>query len=314
MFKVESLDPDPGFGCIIHNITMADIQEEENLDQLRQLWIDRGLIYFADTDVTSELHVELSKVFGKLEHHFLTDKIVDGNPELVAFSSYPEKDGVHEVDGEMRSGFIPWHMDFWWMTQPNHGGILRVATLPNTGGDTGFMDLISLYDRLPEDLKARIEDLEIVSKLRPGEELFYHYPHYTIKTVQLGSSVEALQKRPDDFPSVAHRLVRVQEKTGRKYLNFSPLTAVSIIGMAEVDSDAMIDELADYATDDRFAYMHKWKMTDMVLWDNLRMMHLAAGVPLGEERVVQRTTILCEQEIGRRLEEGGWKWSDAKTG
>jgi taurine dioxygenase len=49
----------------------------------------------------------------------------------------------------------------------------------------------------------------------------------------------------------------------------------------------------------RFEYRHRWRVDDMVLWDNRRMMHMAAGWPYGQRRFAYRTTLKGGMAVGR---------------
>jgi taurine dioxygenase len=46
-------------------------------------------------------------------------------------------------------------------------------------------------------------------------------------------------------------------------------------------------------------YFHAWKPTDMVIWDNWRVLHEACGCHPDEDRVVHRTTIKGDYGLGR---------------
>ena len=91
MLAFEKLSPDLSYGAVIRGITLKDLESEDNRQQLRDLWYQHGLLIFRDLNISSELHVELSRVFGKLEGHFQKDRLVPGHPELVAFSADQEK-------------------------------------------------------------------------------------------------------------------------------------------------------------------------------------------------------------------------------
>jgi len=311
MLAFEKLSPDLPYGVIIRGITLQDLDTEDNRKQLRDLWYQHGLLVFKDLNVTSELHVELSRVFGRLEGHFQKDRLVPGHPELVAFSADEEKEQTIKVNGEVLVGYIPWHTDFRWMTHPNHGGILSVHKRPTAGGKTGFTDMIANYERLSEETKQRIEGLEYVCKMMPDERMTRLFTRDKLEIVNNGTSMELLQNRPaSDFPAVAHPVVRVQPETGRKMLYFHPHNAVTILGLDEDEAQALMAELTNVATDPEFAYFHEWMGDDLVLWDNLRMLHTASGVAPGVEREVRRTTIAAPEPTGRQLEEGGWKWEE----
>ena len=64
------------------------------------------------------------------------------------------------VDGELRGGYQPWHVDWIYMDEIARGGMMAPVRLPGSGGDTGFIDQIEAYARLPDRLKAKAETLK----------------------------------------------------------------------------------------------------------------------------------------------------------
>ena len=117
-----------------------------------------------------------------------------------------------------------------------------------------------------------------------------------------------MRGRRGDFPPIVQPLVYLQPETGRKVLGFTPLPRQRVIGLEPADSDALLARLAEHTIDERFAYFHTWQADDLVLWDNLRILHQACGVPPGEEREVWRTTFAASYPLARKLEEGGFAW------
>src|SRR5437762_3119812 len=75
-----------------------------------------------------------------------------------------------------------------------------------------------------------------------------------------------------------------------------------ILGMDRPESDALLTELAEHLCDETYAYWHHWAKDDMVVWDNWRVIHGAAGVPLDCRRVAQRMTIVGDYKVGRYLD------------
>jgi taurine dioxygenase len=308
MLDVAPLSPDLPFGSIVRGLSLDQLGAEPVRAALRTLFYDRGLVIFREGDASVDFQLRLSEIFGPLVRHFQEDRIVGGHPELVAFAADATKDMTVAIDGRTVVGFIPWHGDSRWMAEPSHGGILRVHRLPAHGGETGFIDLISSYDRLPEDLKQAIEGREAIVEFDSDPEILFRYHPRPIRVISAGSAIEAMRDRGGDFPPIVQPLVHVQPETGRKVLGFTPLPRQTVIGLDPADSAALLARLAEHTTDERFAYFHQWQADDLVLWDNLRMLHQACGVPPGEEREVWRTTLAAPYPLARKLGDGGFAW------
>jgi taurine dioxygenase len=300
--KVENLD-DRSFGCIVTGLRETDLEDASLREQLRQLWIDRGVLIFRDGDSHPAFHIGLSRVFGELQVHSVREILVDGYEELIQLVSDPDTASIMEVDGEARAGFIPWHSDQVFTVEINHGGILKIVERPAADGETGFIDQIEAYRRLPIELQERCEQLEVVYQLRPGDITRFH-AYKSLRPIKAAAINGDLTRRAKngDFPPVAHPLVFVQPETGRKVLNFSPSFALGVLGLPVDEGHALLTELAKAITDEALVYDHSWRDGDLVLWDNWRMLHCARGVAPGAIRVGHRTSIAGDYALGRHLD------------
>jgi taurine dioxygenase len=104
-----------------------------------------------------------------------------------------------------------------------------------------------------------------------------------------------------DYPPVVRPIVWRHPVTGRTILNLSALNIQSIVGLDRQESDTVIQALLDHVTQPRFTYLHDWREDDVMLWDNYRMMHQATGHTVDEIRMVERSTIRSDVEVGRVL-------------
>ena len=50
----------------------------------------------------------------------------------------------------------PWHTDATWREKPPFGCVLRCVECPPVGGDTMWANMALAYEKLPEEIKARI--------------------------------------------------------------------------------------------------------------------------------------------------------------
>jgi alpha-ketoglutarate-dependent 2,4-dichlorophenoxyacetate dioxygenase len=92
------------------------------------------------------------------------------------------------------------------------------------------------------------------------------------------------------FKPVRQRLVRTHPVTGRKSLYLSS-HAGTILGMPMPYARILLRDLTEHATQPRFVYVHKWKVDDLVMWDNRQTMHRGRRYDETQPRDVRRTTV-----------------------
>ena len=72
--------------------------------------------------------------------------------------------------------------------------------------------------------------------------------------------------------------------------------------MNEDEGNALLQSLIEHATQRQFVYTHRWRLHDLVMWDNRCTMHRGKGYDdLRWPRDMQRATVsdvapTCEQE------------------
>ena len=296
-FKVTPIADHLPYGSVVSELDPKDLERPEVGRDLRNLWIRDGVLVFEGLD-DPDTHVRLSRCFGKLIPHPTKEARAVGHPELLDVRYRPEDGWLTEVDGEPRGTWLPWHSDLIYVSEINHGGILRPITLPSHGGETGFIDKIQNYDTLPEDLKKSIGGLHVLYgyDLDPADQKFGR--RHEVKVLRFEKAVLSILARRADFPTVRHPLVYTQRETGRKVLNLSPWFALGIEEMPGTEGDELLERVAQHCVDPARAYVHQWVPGQMVLWDNWRMLHCAHGAPAREERHMQRTTIEGDYGLG----------------
>jgi len=264
------------YGVEILGLRPEDMSDPAVQDGLRRHWVQDGVLVFRGLE-GAETHLALSRVFGSLLVHPLrTDPT---RREIFTVRHDPEDPYIVKVDGTPLAAWLPWHSDLIYVDQINHGGILRPLALPQHGGETGFIDKIATYAALPQRLKNQLEGLNVIYQFYrdPALQLFGRTHDIEV----LHETQQAIASKRKTLPRVIHPMVYAQAETGRKVLNVSPWFAVGIEGMSEAQGSDLLHE------------------GDMVLWDNWRMLHCAAGCPPQEQRWMERTTIAGDYGLGR---------------
>ena len=293
------------FGAEVIGVDLTQPLDIPTIDAIRAAWIEHGILLFRGEAQDDAAQMRLSAVFGEMEPAATADLNDPGNAFMMTLAYDPAAPDArpapfYNVGGIDLAGWLGWHWDQAFMPTIVRGAVLRMTQPAARMGETGFIDAVQAYDRLPDTLKARIAHLEVVYEFNPD---FCSGQLGFPKDIQrLAIATRAGGAKGYDFPPVVHPLVITQQETGRRVLKLSPMHARYVLGMDRAEGDALLEEVTAHLTDARFAYSHKWQRNDMVVWDNWRVIHSATGVPLDCARSARRTTISGDYKVGRYLD------------
>jgi taurine dioxygenase len=199
-------------------------------------------------------------------------------PEIGLITNLKDPQG-HALGG-LGDGELEWHSDQAYMLDPATGSGLYGVEIANEGGMTSWANLALAYEALPQRLQQAVE----------GRRAIFSYPKrlklYQVSDQQI--SEEARKRTPD----VVHALVHVNPVNGKKALYLDPTTTIGIVGMPQDEADALLDELAAFATRPEFVYDHHWQVGDVLLWSNGLTLHKREPFPSTERRLMKRATMV----------------------
>ncbi|MCT2400726.1 TauD/TfdA dioxygenase family protein [Novosphingobium mangrovi (ex Huang et al. 2023)] len=305
---VKDLDEKLSFGAAVEGLDFEALADENVRQQLRDLFVDRGMIVFRDVEPSARMQVALSKVFGPLKDHPTTttprdEETGDAAEGVIDMHYRPSDDvargeGLVEMNGEVIARYSPWHFDHCYNDELNYAGVLRAPINAPVGGRTGFMDGIELYRQFPGDLLEKIEGKNVIYTLDTRLSTMKYGVNFTPLTEH--STTPQLLKEAARFPRAMHPAIWTRE-TGEKVLHYGPWMAVGLEHHEDPEGDRMLDEVAreiNRRGEGTSAYWHQWKPTDMVIWDNHRMLHAVEGCDAKYERQTLRTTIKGDYGLG----------------
>lgn len=151
-----------------------------------------------------------------------------------------------------------WHSDASFRPVRGALSMLHAHSIPPTGGDTEFVDLRVAYDRLDDGMKAMLDGLEAEHSI------------FTSRAA-LGYTAFSEAERAA-FPSARHPIVNLHVGSGRKTL-FMGSHASHIANMPVPEGKLLLGELTERATERSLVYTHKWRVGDVVIWDNRCTLH-----------------------------------------
>ena len=305
---VRPLADDLPFGARIVGLTREMTADEGIRSEINATFERDGLIVFEEVEPSNEMQLALSNVFGPLKEHpvkSIARVDADGMPGVIKLHSPKDGGGLVEFGGNQFAHWLPWHFDHCYNDELNRAGILRAAKIAPEGGITGFLDGIALCKIFPPHLLEELRGAEIVYTLdsQYATQRFGNPADLKIlRPKPMGAEFEA---QAAAMPRAIHPAVWTRS-TGEPVLHVSPYMAKGIVGREDVEGDALLEEISQTINGlaPQCSYHHKWSETDMLIWDNWRMLHSVSGHNPAFERTMFRTTIKGDYGLGR-FENGG---------
>jgi alpha-ketoglutarate-dependent 2,4-dichlorophenoxyacetate dioxygenase len=230
-----------------------------------------------NASLRDEDHIRFSRAFGPLElplpgrgriaPELFDSGNLDANGEIIPFNPNAK---AQPADFEL------FHTDSAFNSLPTKWSFLLAHVVPPEGANTTFVDTRAVYDDLSQEMKNRIETLVV------DHDLFRALQR---RGVEFGN--DEMRKA---YPCTPHPLVRTSANGCKAlYLGWH---VVGIAGWSEEEALKLLDELYAFATQDKYVYSHKWRVGDMVVWDNRCTMHSATPFERYRyKRDMRRTTI-----------------------
>ena len=272
-FRIAPLSP--LMGAEIHGLDVAQPIGDALRDAILAALDRYKVIAFREQTLPAAAQAAFTRRFGDLEPHVNRD----------FRGAIPEVHPVNNLDENERPsrsirniGNYAWHTDKSNMARPSLATLLYAVQLPPEGGDTEFADMQAAYDALPDERKRSLDGLRVV--------------HSWERSRQKSGSKPATEEEKRDAPPVVHPLVRTHPATRRKGLYIGNHTA-HVEGWPVDKGEALLSELLEFATQDRFVYRHRWEPGDLVMWDNRCLLHRAiANFDMERHaRVLNRTVV-----------------------
>ena len=252
-----------------------------------------AVLIFPDQHLSHDQHLDFARHFGPLETSIGVHRKDTPLRLRQEFTDVSNLDFANEIWGKesrrrlFQLGARMWHTDNSFKRLPARASLLYARAIAPVGGHTEFADERAAYDALPELMKRRLESL-----------VAQHSILYS--RARLGFSDFSDEERLE-MPPVPQAVVRTIPESGRKSLYLAS-HAGRIFGMPEEAGRVLIDELIAHATQRQFVYTHRWRVHDLVTWDDRCTMHHGTEFDdLRWKRDLQRATVLdvansCEQE------------------
>ena len=269
-----------GFVADISDIDLTSISDPE-FDRLYAAWLTYGVLRVRDQAITEDELQSFSAKFGPLEE-IPMGRMPESERAKIKNRYVTQLSNIFHNGkpiGGLGNAEASWHSDMTYVETPPPASILLAIEIPATGGDTYFSDQQAALDAIPGALKTRLQTLTIkhnaahtsIGKLRPGYEPF---------------------DDPREAPGAIHPIIRKHSETGAQCLYLGRREWAYIPGLSLQDSETLLDEIWSYAAQPDHVWRQQWQPSDLIIWDNRRVLHRRDDFDQNARRLMKRCQVL----------------------
>jgi len=268
---VEIVRLSPALGAEIRGVDTSRPVADEVFREIEQAWHRHLVILLRAQSLTEDEQVRFARRFGELSpihtsHHSDTNK-------AVMYIGNRKKDG--KIVGALPLGEMQFHSDQCYRERPAMGTMLYSIEIPKEGGNTLFANAYKAYEALPPEARSLIEGRKAVQ--------VYDYDGGVLDRKHMVA--------PKDGMSFTHPVARTHPATGQKALYVNRLMTHHIEGLPEDESEQLLDLMFKTIERPEFIYEHRWRIGDLLLWDNRCTLHARRDFNPNENRWMRRVTI-----------------------
>jgi alpha-ketoglutarate-dependent taurine dioxygenase len=264
----------PTIGAEISGVDLSRPLSAQQRDQIKAAILQYKVVFFRDQQLDQDQHAAFARQFGPLYTHPSTTKAApDKSTAIHKIAATDSKRLEKLLVKQQAEGWDPYHSDTSWRLVPTWGAVLRAVNLPDVGGDTIWVDAGLAYERLPDDVKERLEGLHVTHDYR-----------------------DALVNSGLDYPIVAHPIVRTHRETGKKILFVNFTEHPWIVGLDQQESRELLSIVHDQYRKPELQVRFSWRPGSLAFWDNRAAVHYAVRNYGDFPRLLERILIADEPQ------------------
>jgi taurine dioxygenase len=220
-----------------------------------------------------------NQLLGLGRKKYLPDDVPD---DITIISNITDATG--KPIGGLGDGEAFWHTDSSFTETPISASLLHAIEVTEQGGETGFLNMYRAYEEMPAELAARVNG-QYANHSKVHNSAGVRRPEFADVT------------DPSKAPGIKHPLVRTHPATGRKCLYLGRRLNSYIFGLSVEDSEKLLDELWAHTCRDRYVWEHKWRVGDLLVWDNRCTMHHRNAFAPSARRLMHKSTTAGEPVV-----------------
>ncbi|MDE2364189.1 MAG: TauD/TfdA family dioxygenase [Hyphomicrobiales bacterium] len=264
-------------GAEIAGVDLAAPLGESLIDALRRIWLEHGVIFFRDQNLSPAQFAATARRFGEpVEYPF-----VKGLPD------HPEIIEVIKREHETVNFGGVWHSDTAYLERPPMATMLLARETPPYGGDTLFANQYLAWETLSEGMRGMLTRLRCLNSSDKAD-----VSRTREDRVRENAAPLAKQRY-----AAAHPVARTHPETGRVSLYVNVAHALRFEGMSEEESAPILGYLFAHQVKPEFTCRFQWRPGSLALWDNRCTLHNPVNDYHGSRRAMLRITLAGDAPV-----------------
>ena len=277
---------DAALGAEVVDVELAEPLPPATFAAIEAAWRERLVVVFREQKLSDPQLMAFSRNFGELDPpgpNPYGESFNKQHPEINIISNVIEQG---RPIGSLGDGEAVWHADMTYVQVPPKAAVLHALEVPppQAGGNTYFANMFAACEALPAELKQAAAGKIAVhdASRNSAGELRKGYQPVTDVRETVGAH---------------HPLIRTEPKSGRKALFLGRRPNAYVLGLELAESEALLDALWRHATQPRFAMCHRWRLGDVLMWNNLAVLHRRDPFDPTTRRVMHRSQIRGNERV-----------------
>lgn len=247
----------------------------DEIDRLRTLLHRHRVLVLRGQSLSPHRYQTFMEHFGRPVPHVLQNLTVEGFPSILTISDYIRADGT--PFGVLDGGAY-WHADMSYLQDIGIATSLYALRAAERSGGTAFADLAPALELLASrpDLLGLLgcESVDEVLAL----DVVHRFGNRKALRDDTAANQSLSQEQHAQLPGARHRLFETHPVTRTPGLFAPSGSAMSVVGLADVQSHLALDALEEFVLKELPTYTHRYQPGDLVIWDNMSTLHRGTGV------------------------------------
>jgi taurine dioxygenase len=275
---------DAPLGARLDGIDLAVPLAQSDVGAIAEAWRTRLVVVAQGQRLSDPQLLAFSRCFGELDPpgpNPYGEPFNKAFPDINVISNVVENG---EPIGGLGDGEAVWHADMTYVEVPPKAAVLHALEVPPAAGNTYFADMFAAYETLPADLKRAAEGRIAIHDASRNSAGMLRKGYKAVTDVR-------------ETVGARHPLVRIDPTTQRKALFLGRRPNSYVVGLPVADSEALLDALWAHATEPRFTMCHEWRVGDVLMWNNLAVLHRRDPFDPKSRRIMHRTQIKGQERV-----------------